>query len=64
MNMNNTKLTKIILATVALGGLCFLGLTHLHDDFLPMVGVVVSYMAALVILGLAALDNRSAKRLS
>ena len=62
MNINNNKLTKIAFGTAAIIGLCLMGLNHLHADLYPMLGVGVSYLAALAILGLAALDNGSAKR--
>jgi hypothetical protein len=62
--MNTINLTKLTLATVALSGLCFVGLTHIHADFLPMLGIGLSYLVALGILGLAALDNKSERRLS
>ncbi len=59
--MNNT--TKITIATIALTSLLLAGVTHLHTDVLPMLGVVISYVVALGILALAGLDNKSARRL-
>ena len=64
MNMNTNKITKVILATVAVTGLSFVGLTQIHANYLPMLGVGVSYLAALVILALAAFDNGRARHQS
>lgn len=64
MNTNTNTLTKVVIGLIALTGLSYLGLSHKSADYMPMLGYTVGYLAALVILGLAALDNRGAKRLS
>ncbi len=62
MNKSNTKLTKIAFVAAAFIGACLVALNHVHADLMPMLGVVVSYLAALAILGLAALDKGSPRR--
>jgi hypothetical protein len=62
--MNTNTITKLVLAAIGLSGLAFIGLTKIHADYLPILGVVVSYGAAVVILAIAATDTRGRKRLS
>jgi hypothetical protein len=63
MNTKNNQV-KLTLAIVALSGLSLIGIKHIHTDILPMFGIALSYVVALGILGLAALDNRGERRLS
>jgi len=62
--MNTNTITKSVIATTALIALGFVGLTELHADCLQVLGEVVSYGAAVVILAIAATDTNRRKRLS
>ena len=62
--MNTNTITKLVLAATGLFGLAFIGLTKIHADYLPLLGEVVGYGAAVVILAMAATDTKRRKRLS
>ena len=62
--MNTNTITKLVLAATGLLGLAFIGLTKISADYLPILGDVVSYGAAVVILAIAATDTARRKRLS
>jgi drug/metabolite transporter (DMT)-like permease len=62
--MNTNTITKLAAAALGLVGLAFVGLTNIHADYLPLLGIVVSYGAAVVILAIAAMDTKRRKRLT
>jgi len=62
--MNTNTITKSVVAASALMALGFVGLTEIHADCLVLLGKVVSFGAAVVILAMAASDNGRTKRLS
>ena len=62
--MNTNTITKLVLAATGIISLGFLGLTKIHADFLPILGLIVSYGAAVVILVIAASDNYRRKPLT
>lgn len=63
LTMNTNIVTKSALATAALLGLGAVALTNVHADILTLLGMVVSYGAAVVILAIAASDTNRTKRL-
>ncbi|MFI5336451.1 MAG: hypothetical protein ACHQ5A_06685 [Opitutales bacterium] len=64
MNIHTNTLTKVVLATVVLSALCFALLTKINADYMSMLGIGASYLAALGLMGMAALDNSRTKRLN
>jgi hypothetical protein len=62
--MNTNTITKLVLAVVGLLGLGFMGLNKVHEDVLPLLGTIVGFGAAVVILAIAASDSHRRKRLS
>ena len=62
--MNTNTITKSVIGAAGLMGLLLVVLANIHADILPMLGMIVSYGAAVVILAIAATDNHHAKRLN
>ncbi len=62
--MKNKTITKIVLAALGLSGLAFIALTKIQTDYLPLLGKIVSFAAAVAILAMAATDNTRVKRLN
>jgi len=62
--MNTNTITKSVLISTGILSLGLLGLTQIHADFLPLLGRIVSYGAAVVILVIAATDTNRVKRLN
>ena len=62
--MNTKTITKIALAVLGLGGLAFIALTKIQADYLPLLGKIVSFTAAMAILAMAATDQTRVKRLN
>lgn len=60
--MNNINTAKSLLAAAGLAGLTLFALANHAANYLPTMGIVVSYLAALAVLGLAATDKGAGSR--
>lgn len=60
--MKTENIAKLTFAATVVGGITLVAIATQHVDFLPAVGIAVSYLAALALMVLAASDKGAGNR--